>query len=147
MRPDLSRALQGVGITMISKLMPEIQTPFGQQEVGLAAQLSFWAAEEAERGADRLVTETRITRELLQDGLSLPGNARSEVEAALATPPAPNFRISTLQAENDGVRAGLVALQAALEGNDSPAAAALTERIWAELVEFTRCRQFQARLG
>jgi hypothetical protein len=139
--------LQGVGITMISKLMPEIQTPFGQQEVGLAAQLSFWAAEEAERGADRLVTETRITRELLQDGLSLAGNARSEVEAALATPPAPNFRISALQAENDGVRAGLVALQAALEGNDSPAAAALTERIWAELVESTRRRQFQARLG
>lgn len=147
MRPDLPRALQGVGITMISKLMPEIGTPFGQQEIGLAAQLSFWAAEEAERGADRLVTESKATRELLAEGLPLAGEARAAVEAALATPPAPNLRISTLQAENDSVRRGLVALQAALEGNPSPEAAALNERIWDELVESTRRRQFAARLG
>jgi hypothetical protein len=126
--------------------MPEIPTPFGQQEAGLAAQLTFWAAEEAERGADRLITETRATRELLSDGLPLAGAAKAAVEQALATPPAPNFRISSLQAENDAVRKGLVELHAAIEGNSSPEASALNERIWAELVESTRRRQFAARM-
>ncbi|MEO8539957.1 MAG: hypothetical protein ABI577_09480 [bacterium] len=147
MKPDLSRALQGVGITLISKVIPEVTTSFGQQEVGLAAQLSFWAAEEAERGADRLVTETRETRQLLADGLPIAGEARADVEAALATPAAANLRLTTLQMENDGVRRGLIALQAAVEGNLGAEAIALTERIWAELVESTKRRQFAVRLG
>ena len=147
MRPDLSRALQGVAMTMISKVIPEVQTPFGQQEVGLAAQLAFWASEESERGADNLVNETRATRELLQAGLPLAGDSTREVESALATPAAPNLRLSTLQAENDGVRKGLVTLQAALEANSSPEAKVLNERIWAELIESTRRRQFTVRLG
>lgn len=146
MRPDLSRALQGVGITLVSKLAAEIRTPFGQQEAGLAAQLSFWAAEESERAADRLVTETRATRELLREGLPISGPARPAVEAALAASPAPNLRISSLQAENDAVRKGLVELQAAIENNPSPEARALNERIWAELVESTRRRAFAARI-
>lgn len=147
MRPDLSRALQGVGITLMSKIMAEVKTPFGQQEVGLATQLAFWAAEEAERGADCLATETRVTRELLRDGLPFAGEARGPVEQALATPPAPNLRLSTLQAENDAVRKGLVSLHGAIEGNPAPAARALNERIWDELAESTRRRQFQTRLG
>lgn len=147
MRPDLPRALQGVGITLLSRVMPEIQTAFGQQEVGLAAQLSFWAAEEAERGADRLISETRATRELLREGLPFASAARAAVEAALATPAAANFLVSTLQTENDAVRKGLIALHAAIEGNGAPEAVAFNERIWAELIESTRRRQFQARLG
>ncbi len=147
MRPDLPRALQGVAITMLTKIMPEVGTPFGQQEVGLAAQLAFWAAEEAERGADRLVTENRVTRQLLEDGLPLAGDSIGAVRDALATPAAPDFRLSSLQAENDGVRRGLIALQSVLEANDAPAARELNERIWAELAESTRRRRFQARLG
>lgn len=147
MRPDLSRALQGVGITLISKVVPEVQTAFGQQEVGLAAQLVFWAAEEAERGADSLVNETRATREILRHGLPLAGAAREAVELALATPPATNLRLSSLQTENDGVRRGLVALHAVVESTPGAEAQAFNERIWAEIVESTRRRQFQARLG
>jgi hypothetical protein len=147
MRPDLPRALQGVGIALITKLIPEIGTPFGQQEAGLAAQLTFWAAEEAERGADRLVTENKVTRELLAAGLLVAKDGRQDVERALATPSAPNYLVSTLQAENDGLRRGLIALQADLEAQATPEAAGLNEIIWAELVESTRRRQFQARLG
>lgn len=147
MRPDLSRALQGVGITLVSKLLPDIQTPFGQQEAGLAAQLAFWAAEEAERGADRLVTENRATRALLADGLSFAGDAAADVRTAISTPAAPDFRVSSLQAENDALRRGLVALHAAVEANPAEGAHALNERIWGELVESTRRRQFAARLG
>ncbi len=147
MRPDLKRALQGVGVTLLSKVMPEVQTAFGQQEVLIAAQLVFWAAEEAERGADSLVNETRATRELLRDGLSLSGAAREAVELALATPPAADLRLSSLQAENDGVRRGLVALHEVVESAPGSDAHAFNERIWDEIVESTRRRQFAARLG
>ena len=54
---------------------------------------------------------------------------------------------AALQAENDALRGGLVVLHAALESNTDPAARAFEERIWAEIVESTRRRQFQARLG
>ena len=147
MKPDLSRALQGVGITLVSKLVPQLQTPFAQQETGLAAQLVFWAAEEAERGADRLVKENHAVRALLADGIGFAGEAAGAVQSAIATPLAPDYRLSSLQAENDALRRGLVALHAAVEANLAPEAAALNERIWAELVESTRRRQFAARLG
>lgn len=147
MRPDLPRALQGVAITLISKVMPEVRTPFGQQEVGLAAQLAFWAAEEAERGADRLVKENQAVRALLAEGLDFAGEAAAQVSAAIATPLAPDYRIASLQAENDALRKGLIALHAAVEQDTTPAGAAFNERIWAELAESTRRRQFQARLG
>ncbi len=147
MRPDTSRALQGVAVNLLTNVMGETKTPFGQQTVGIAAQLALWVAEECERGADRLVVENRATRELLVDGLSLAGNARAEVEAAIATPTAKDFRISSLQAENDALREGLVALHAVVEAAEGSDAHAFNERIWDELVESTRRRQFAMRLG
>jgi hypothetical protein len=134
-------------MTLVMKLVPEIPTPFGKQEAGLAAQLTFWAAEEAERGADRLIKENHAVRALLSEGLAFAGDARAEVQSAIATPLAPDYRISSLQAENDALRRGLVELHAAVERDSTPQAAAFNERIWAELVDSTRRRQFQARLG
>lgn len=147
MRPDPSRTLQGIAVNLLTNVMAEIKTPFGMQTVGFAGQLTLWLAEEAERGADRLVVENRATRELLSDGLSLAGAARSEVETALATPAAADFKISSLQAENDALRKGLIALHGAVEAAQGSEAHAFNERIWDELVESTQRRQFQARLG
>ncbi len=147
MRPDTSRTLQGVAVNLLTNVMGEARTPFGQQTVGIAAQLALWVAEECERGADRLVVENRATRDLLADGLSLAGPARAEVEAAIATPPAKDFRISSLQAENDALRRGLIALHAAVEATEGSEAHAFNERIWDELVESTKRRQFAMRLG
>lgn len=147
MRPDASRTLQGVAMNLLTNVMAEARTPFGQQTVSIAATLSLWLAEEAERGADRLVTENRVVRELLGEGLSLAGEARPRVEAALATPVASNYLVSTLQTENDGLRAGLIALHAAVEANPAAEAQAFNERIWAELIESTRRREFKTRLG
>ncbi len=147
MRPDTSRTLQGVAVNLLTNVMGETKTPFGMQTVGIAAQLALWVAEECERGADRLVVENKATRELLADGLSLAGAARADVEAALATPPAKDFRVSSLQAENDALRKGLVALHAAVESADGSDAHAFNERIWDELVESTKRREFAMRLG
>lgn len=147
MRPDVSRTLQGVAINLLTNVMAEIRTPFGQQTVGIAATLAMWVAEEAERGADRLVVENRATREILKAGQMLAGAATAAVDAAIATPGASDFKISSLQAENDALRKGLIALHAAVESSPSPEAQEMNGRIWDELIESTRRRQFQARLG
>ncbi len=93
MRPDTSRTLQGVAINLLTSVMAETKTAFGQQTVGIAATLAMWVAEEAERGADRLVLENRATRAILGDGLELAGSEAEAVRAAIATPVAPDFKI------------------------------------------------------
>ncbi len=147
MRPDVSRTLQGVGINLLVNVAADVKTPFGLQTVNLAGALALMASEEAERAAERLTTENRAVRELLRDGLPLAGASAAAVEAGLATPAAANLLVSSLQAENDALRLALIELHAAVEGTATPEAAAFNERIWAELLESTRRRQFQARLG
>lgn len=146
MRPNPDRTLQGVAITLLSDVMREIQTPFGQSIVGMAGMLTMMVAEEFERGADRLVVENAATRALLAAGLEVVSEAqKAAVLAALATPAAANFRISSLQAENDALREGLIQLHAMVETIDSDSARALNERIWAELVDSTKRREFSVR--
>lgn len=147
MRPDVSRTLQGIGMNLLVNVAADVKTPFGLQTVNLAGALALMASEEAERAAERLTTENRIVRELLREGLPLAGASSAAVEAGLATPAAANLLVSSLQAENDALRRALIELHAAVEDSSAPEAAAFNERIWAELVESTRRRQFQARLG
>ena len=146
MRPDTSRTLQGIGVNLLMNVAGETKTPFGQQTVNIAGALALMAGEEAERAAERLTTENRIVRQLLADGLAVSGVARAAVEAGIATPPAPNLLISSLQNENDALRRALIELHAAVEADPSPAAQEMNERIWAELIESTRRRQFQVRM-
>lgn len=147
MRPDPGRVLQGVAVNLLTNVMQEIRTPFGLQTVGIAGSLAMMTAEEFDRAADRLVTENRAVRAILSDGLPLvDGDAAAAVSAAIATPAAPNFRVSSLLAENDALRAGLVALHAGVDHAATPEARAMDERIWAELIESTRRREFTSRL-
>lgn len=147
MRPDPGRVLQGIAVNLLTNVMQEIRTPFGQQTVGIAGSLAMMAGEEFDRAADRLVSENRIVRALLAEGLALvDGRTAPAVNAAIATPAAPDFRVSSLLAENDRLREGLIALQAALEHLPAPEARVLDERIWAELIESTRRREFKNRL-
>lgn len=147
MRPDAGRVLQGIAVNLLSNVMPEIRTPFGQQTVGIAGALTMMLAEESDRAANRLSVESAIIRGILTDGLSLVRNeAQAAVSAALATPAPSDIRVSSLLAENDALRAGLIALHAAVEQLETPEGRAMDDRIWAELVESTRRRDFQAKM-
>jgi hypothetical protein len=147
MRPDPGRVLQGIAVNLLTSVMQEIRTPFGQQTVGIAGSLAIMTAEEFDRAADRLVAENRAVRAILSDGLPLvDGDTSAAVSAALTSPPAHDFRVSSLLAENDALRAGLVSLHAGVEKSATPEARAMDERIWAELIESTRRREFTSRL-
>jgi hypothetical protein len=146
MNPSPPRVLQGVAINLISEVLPNIRTPFGQQLVGIAAMLETMVAEEFDRAADRLVTENRVVREILTEGRSLLGEATPpSVQVAIVGPAAATLRVPDLQRENDILRAALVDLHAAVEATPSDAARAFDARIWDELIESTRRRHFTSR--
>lgn len=148
MRPDAGRVLNGVAVALMTKVAPEIRTPFGQQLAGLSAVLLRVVATEFDRMADRLSVENGAVAAILSDAAavlpdaSLAVRAREAADAATA----PDLRVSTLQAINDRLRAILVEVHAAIEETPGEEARAMEERIWEELRESTRRRHVEARV-
>jgi len=148
MRPDAGRVLNGVAVALMTKVAPEIRTPFGQQLAGLSAVLLRVVATEFDRMADRLSVENGAVAAILSDAAavlpdaSLAVRAREAADAATA----PDLRVSTLQAINDRLRAILVEVHAAIEETPGEEARAMEERIWEELRESTRRRHVEARI-
>ncbi len=148
MRPDAGRVLNGVAVALMTRVAPEIRTPFGQQLAGLSAVLLRVVATEFDRIADRLSVENAAVAAILSDAAAvLPDaslNVRAREAANAATPP--DLRVSTLQAINDRLRAILVDVHAAIEETPGEEARAMEERIWEELRESTRRRHVEARI-
>jgi hypothetical protein len=148
MRPDAGRVLNGVAVALMTRVAPEIRTPFGQQLAGLSAVLLRVVATEFDRIADRLSVENAAVAAILSDAAAvLPDaslNVRAREAANAATPP--DLRVSTLQAINDRLRAILVEVHAAIEETPGEEARAMEERIWEELRESTRRRHVEARV-
>jgi hypothetical protein len=146
MKPEPGRVLQGVGVSLLTAVLPEVATPFGQQTTSSAGALALMISEEFDRAPDRLSRENGVLREILADARSVtPGEAEA-IDQALAVE-RQDLRVSSLQKENDALRAALIAVHAAVETLDTAGARVLNQRIWAELVESTKRRAFAARLG
>ncbi|MBK6662450.1 MAG: hypothetical protein IPG47_06730 [Thermoflexaceae bacterium] len=148
MRPDAGRVLNGVAVALMTRVAPEIRTPFGQQLAGLSAVLLRVVATEFDRIADRLSVENAAVAAILSDAAAVLPDASLAVragEAANAATP-PDLRVSTLQAINDRLRAILVEVHAAIEETPGEEARAMEERIWEELRESTRRRHVEARV-
>ena len=146
MKPDPARVLQGIGISLLTSVISEVKTPFGQQTVSSAAGLALMVSEEFDRAADRLLRENAAVRAILADARAVVPGVADAIDGALRTS-APDHRVSSLQAENDALRRVLIDVHAAVEGSDGAAETALNERIWAELIESTNRRAFATRLG
>ena len=144
MRPDPARVLMGVATNLMVGLMPEVRTPFGQSMAGMAGMLTLVIAQEVDRLADRLQSETETVAAILEDAIPLldPSLAAS-VRAAIDERATPNIRVSTLQAANDRIRAVLIDVHAAIDVLTGAQAAALNARIWDELRESTRRRHVE----
>ncbi|MCC6386087.1 MAG: hypothetical protein IT302_01750 [Dehalococcoidia bacterium] len=148
MKPDAGRVLNGVAISLMTKVAPEVRTPFGQQLAGLSAVLLRVVATEFDRMADRLSVENGAVAAILADAAAIvPDTALAErAREAAAANTSPDLRVSTLQGINDRLRAILVDVHAAIEETPGEGARAMEERIWEELRESTRRRHVEARI-
>jgi hypothetical protein len=140
MVPSVASVLNGIARTLLMDLLPETAHPYHAQTLQLDAVLAMMCAQEFDRAAARLVDENAAIVALLRDAEARvsDGALRDELRAAAAAEP-PGLLVSALQDRNRALRAVLVRLHAHVEAR--PDAAALNERIWAELVESTRRRQ------
>lgn len=148
MKPDAGRVLNGVAVSLMTKVAPEVRTPFGQQLAGLSAVLLRVVATEFDRMADRLSVENAGVAAILADAAGVVSDAslaeRARAAAEESTPA--DLRVSTLQGINDRLRAILVEMHAAIEDTPGEEARAMEERIWEELRESTRRRHVEARV-
>jgi hypothetical protein len=142
MRPDVTRVLNGVAMSLATEVMAEVKTPNGQQTVGLAAGLLMIAAQEFDRAAARLVEENAAVLAILaraQSAMEDPG-LQDRIARELGQIPGQDLRVSALQAENDRLRALLIDVHATVEATGTAEARALDQLIWEELQESTRRR-------
>jgi hypothetical protein len=146
-------------MTLLTQVLPEVQSPFGAQTVSLAGGLSMMVAEEFDRAAARLVEENAAVLEILQRARGVFRDAAMEkrLESAMgelpgtdlrvSALPGTDLRVSALQSENDRLRALLIEVHAAAEVAAETDAETLCELIWDELKQSTRRRHFSGLAG
>ena len=142
MKPDIPAVLAELAGLVARNAAPDLDPAERAGALGLSAALLGMAAEAWDGAAQRLVEENRALRALLSDA-----GDRAGADASLAGAEDDDLRISVLSAANARLRAGLIALQAAVEAEDSPEARALESRIWEELRLSTERRHMSSALA
>ncbi len=143
MKPDPNIVLKGIVRTYQRELILELDSAYSKNSAILGNGLLNILSVEFERLIDRLIEETQVTAAILRDAAVLLPDERLSLRArstAAKREPA-NYRLSTIQAMNDEVRAMLIEVHAAIEAVPGPEAAAMNDRIWAELQASTVRRQ------
>ena len=142
MKPDIPAVLAELAGLVARNAAPDLDPAERAGALGLSASLLGMAAEAWDGAAQRLVEENRALRALLSDA-----GDRAGADASLAGAEDDDLRISVLSAANARLRAGLIALHAAVEAEDSPEARALESRIWEELRLSTERRHMSSALA
>ena len=135
MTPAVPAVLAEIAGLALRNAMPDVHPADRASSLGLSAALLGMAAEVWDGTAARLVEENRAVRALLARASDV-GLDFTELVAGDDA----DLRISSLQVANDSLRAALIVLQTAAEGQN----AALDADIWAELVASTERRKMAA---
>ena len=143
MKPDVGTVLDVVGGKLLLEIAPAVQATYQRQSVALTGILLTMVKEEWERSAARRVEENSALRALFGRAAGLVGDPelRRRLGEAAAGADA-SFLISALEQSNSALRALLIELHAHVESLASPAARALEDEIWRELVASTERRRF-----
>ncbi len=142
MKPDIPAVLAELAGLVARNAAPGLDPAERAGALSLSAALLGMAAEAWDGAAQRLVEENRALRALLADA-----GDRTGPDAGLAGAKDEDLKISVLSATNARLRAGLIALHAVVEGEDSPEARALESRIWQELRLSTERRRMSSALA
>jgi hypothetical protein len=141
-KPDIPAVLAELAGLVARNAVPDLDPAERAGALTLSAALLGMAAEAWDGAAQRLVEENRALRALLADA-----GDRTGANAALVGTEGSDLTISALSAANARLRAGLIALHAAVEAEDSPEARALESRIWQELRLSTERRHMSSALA
>ena len=142
MKPDIPAVLAELAGLVARNAVPDVDPAERAGALGLSAALLGMAAEAWDGAAQRLVEENRALRALLAEA-----GERAGRNAWLAGTEDDDLRISALSAANARLRAALIELHVAVEGEDSPEARRLEDRVWEELRLSTERRMMIAALA
>jgi len=144
MTPNPMLVLGDFAGRLMQVLAPDLRSPYLAGSTALMTATMGMMVEEWDRMADRLAAENTALRALFAQAAPLaPGGLATRL-GDLAKASDADFKVSTLQAANNGLRAALIDLQAWAEDQTGPAAMALNTAIWAELSKSTERRRFSA---
>lgn len=119
MRPTTDELLRGLQASLLTHVLPEVQTDFVRTELMLTYALLGIAAGEWDGAAQRLVDDNAAMRSLAAraaaeiDDASLASDLRSLADETDAS-----IRLSELSAANTRLRGAIARLGVALEGDD-----------------------------
>lgn len=115
MKPDIPAVLAEIAGLAVRNAAPDVDPAERVGALGLSAALLGMAAEAWDGAAQRLVEENRAVRMLLADA-----GERAGQNASLASGADDDLRIAALSADNARLRAALIALHEAVEGDEAP---------------------------
>lgn len=121
---DIGLILTRLGGQLVTEIAPALHGHYAGGKANLAGLVTLMAGEAFDGAADRLSREIDTMKALLTSG--------GDMEAGDIAPS--SLKVSGLQAARDELAERLIALQAALEADTAPEAAALNTRIWAFLL-------------
>jgi len=139
MRPNTEDLLRGLQASLLTYVLPEVQTPYARTELMITYALLGIAANEADGAAQRLVDDNAAMRELARraaEALPADASALAAELRSLAGETDASLRLSNLSAANERLRDAIGRLGVLLEGRDEPPLrelrAAVIERLRAE---------------
>ncbi len=145
MKPDPTRLLEQLAASLVNDVLPNVQPRYRQANVAILAGLAAAVREEFDRAAARRVEENAELRALFAQGARIATDAAlaARLREAAAARDA-SLLVPVLDASNRALRTLLIALHAHVETLATPAARALDEAIWAELVASAQRRKLSS---
>lgn len=142
MTPEVPVVLNGVVLSLMRDVAPEVKTEYGTLNLQLMCTLLMMIAQEFDRAAERLLVEDEVLVQIFREACAVVTDAtlRADLELAAKQRP-PRLAVHALRDWNKRRRALLTRLHAHVEMLDDAAARVLEAKIWAELAESTRRRQ------
>jgi hypothetical protein len=142
---EVDQVLLGILPTLAVEIPAEFsEDSYAQGHLQTIAALLHFAAIEYERGADTRIFENAEMRRIFASAADSLDDPRmgDRLRAAAATEEA-DFRMSTLNAANDGLRELLIELHAFVEERETPAARRIDGEIWDLLRSSTERRSLE----
>lgn len=142
MRPNSEELLRGVQSSLITYVLPELQTEYAKTELMLAHVLLGIVAGEWDSAAQQLIDDNAALRELAHRGSDVLGTPLAGELRSLAAESDHSLRLSELSLANDRLRDAIGRLGVALQDADSPSQgdlrAAIIERLRLEAERASR---------